>query len=180
MVGSDTPARSASVCWSMPSRARAARNWTAMIMRGNGPAGLWFYSIRVRLSALRTDVQDINAKGLDRCAARFAAAGGDRPAAGAPWLFDRPAADARRVAGGKDVLPVCLHVDDDPAVGRRRIEGGAEAADMGEAVIGVLTLGIGVMHDHAETAPVASKRCPLEHFKITIGIAKRRDRATAD
>src|SRR5262244_1067178 len=108
------------------------------------------------------------------------APGGDRPGGGAPWLFDGPAADARRVAGGKDVLPVRLHVDDDPAVGRRRIEGGAEAADMGEAVIGVLTLGIGVMHDHAETAPVAGKRCPLEHFKITIGIAKRRDRATAD
>ena len=47
----------------------------------------------------------------------------------------------------KDGVPVLFHVDDDPAVGRRVVEHFVEGADVTLAVVGILALGIGVVHE---------------------------------
>src|SRR6266436_2926186 len=78
----------------------------------------------------------------------------------------------------EDHLPIALHVDDRPALGVRLIERLVELSYMRGAVIGVLALGVGVMDDPHESR-TASRRGPLQHLQIAVGIAKRKDRTPA-
>ena len=55
----------------------------------------------------------------------------------------------------------------------------ASAPMLDVTVVGPLALGVGVVDDHAETR-AGSRRRPLEHLEVAVGVAERRDRPAAD
>src|SRR6266849_10506983 len=79
----------------------------------------------------------------------------------------------------KDDIPVLLHVYHRPSVHGRSVQRDVETTKMRLPVIGIFASSVGVVNDHAE-AHAATQCCPLQHLKITIGIAECRDRPAAD
>src|SRR5450755_35007 len=79
----------------------------------------------------------------------------------------------------KDHAPVLLHVDDGPALGLRLVERLVELADTRLAVIRIFAYGVGVMHQTHEPRTTAGGS-PLQHLKVTVGVAEGEDRPAAD
>ena len=76
-------------------------------------------------------------------------------------------------------LPVILHVDHNPATLSGLVETSVEAAHVRVAVVGPFALVVRVVDDHSKARSLAS--CgPLQHLKVTIGIAEGRDGAQTD
>src|SRR5262245_29709559 len=68
-----------------------------------------------------------------------------------------------------DDFPVLLHVHHGPAFLGRRVERLVQPAHKRLAIVGVLADAIGVMDKQAETR-AASRRRPLQHFQIAVGV----------
>src|SRR3981081_782679 len=79
----------------------------------------------------------------------------------------------------KDDLPILLHVDHRPIVHGRGVQRDVEMTKMRMPVIGIFAFGVSVMNDHAE-AHAAAHCCPLQHLKITVGVAEGRNWPAAD
>jgi len=80
---------------------------------------------------------------------------------------------------GKNPIPVAPHAGDDPAPGGRLIQSPGQAADGRLPIVAPLPLGIVMPDDQPET-PAGTGGGPLQHFEITVGIAKGQDGAPAD
>jgi hypothetical protein len=64
-------------------------------------------------------------------------------------------------------------------VSGRFVECLVELADLRIAVVGVFTLGVGVMHKACKAGARAGHR-PLQHLQVAVGVAESEDRAAAD
>jgi hypothetical protein len=80
---------------------------------------------------------------------------------------------------GKDASPVVLHIDDRPALRVSLIERLVEFPHGRVAIIGPLTNCVIVMDEQCEERALSGGRS-LQHLRITVGVARRRDRATTD
>ena len=80
---------------------------------------------------------------------------------------------------GKNFIPVVFHADDGPAFGFGFVECLVKLAHRGGAVVGILTCGIGVVHEEHEAGSGAGG-CPLEHLLVAVGVAEGGDRTFAN
>src|SRR5271163_2429666 len=79
----------------------------------------------------------------------------------------------------ENTSPVVLHIDDRPTLRIGLIDRLVEFSDSRVAIIGPFPSSVGVVYEHRE-ARALSRRGPLQHLEVPVGIAERRDRATAD
>src|SRR6478672_1300179 len=78
---------------------------------------------------------------------------------------------SRRSIGRENHIPIARHVYDSPAFRICFIESLVETAHVGFAIVGPFAVRIGVMHK-AHKAYTVTRRRPLEHLLVTVGIAK--------
>jgi len=76
-------------------------------------------------------------------------------------------------------FPIALHVGDGPVTLLSLVESFIKTSDVRIAVVGPLSIRVGVMDEQAESTAFTGSG-PLQHLKITVGVAERRDGAAAD
>lgn len=73
----------------------------------------------------------------------------------------------------ENTAPVFLHVDNHKSGIGGRIETSLQMPNLRVSVIGILSLGIGMVHKHTKRLSVAcSGLCPFEHFEITVRVSE--------
>ena len=76
-------------------------------------------------------------------------------------------------------LPVLLHVDNRPVFRLCFVEAFVQATNAGFSVVGPFALAIGVVDVERKSRSLSGSG-PFQHLQVSVGIAERCDRATAD
>jgi len=89
------------------------------------------------------------------------------------------AKSGRSVPCGKHLLPVLLHIHNDPAIGIRLVESLVELTDVAFAVVGKLAVRICVVNKESQSTAFTTHGV-FDHLDIAVGIAECQNRTATN